>query len=204
MQFLDRKKDSNLLIYAIHSLCQWCKSMIFWCRSGSGSADPCLWLMDPDSDPVPSIFIIDLQDASRNKFLGSFFWILLFDGTFKSFIKGKKSKRSHKAVYSRFILLFLLNDIRNCIRYLWMTDPDQGGPKTRGSGGSGCATLFFLLADLRKISFFFEMEFLNSIFSRGYWAYSQVLSGFLPFCKILIMNRLDFWSRDSFFCEYYS
>jgi hypothetical protein len=98
----------------------------------------------------------------------------------------------------------LLNDIRNCIRYLWMTDPDQGGPKTRGSGGSGCATLFFLLADLRKISFFFEMEFLNSIFSRGYWAYSQVLSGFLPFCKILIMNRLDFWSRDSFFCEYYS
>ncbi len=144
-------KDSNLLIYAIHSLSQWCKSMIFWCRFGSesgssvyegrkpetgnnftkdssvllnaihshfywwiskkpqsilrcnswtfigqktrifwsmlftvflsdanpwylvsirirgtGSADPCLWLMDPDSDPVPSIFIFDLQDANRN------------------------------------------------------------------------------------------------------------------------------------------
>jgi hypothetical protein len=156
MQFLDIywTKDSNLLIYAIHSLSQWCKSMIFWCRFGSesgssvyegrkpetgttisqktrvfcsmlftvlstggfqknhslfwdailghllnkrlesfdlcysqslsvmqihdilvsiririrgtGSADPCLWLMDPDSDPVPSIFIIDLQDANRN------------------------------------------------------------------------------------------------------------------------------------------
>ncbi len=31
--------------------------------SGSGSADPCLWLMD--SDPDPSIFIIDLQDTNK-------------------------------------------------------------------------------------------------------------------------------------------
>ncbi len=43
---------------------QCCGSVTFWCGSG-GSADPCLWLMDPDSDPDPdpSIFIIDLQDA---------------------------------------------------------------------------------------------------------------------------------------------
>ncbi len=34
-------------------------SMTFWC--GSGSADPCLWLMDPD----PAIFFIDLQDANK-------------------------------------------------------------------------------------------------------------------------------------------
>jgi hypothetical protein len=31
--------------------------------------DPCLWLMDPDSDPDsdpdPTIFIIDLQDANK-------------------------------------------------------------------------------------------------------------------------------------------
>jgi hypothetical protein len=37
-----------------------------------GSADPCLCLMDPDSDldpdadPDPSIFIIDLQDANKD------------------------------------------------------------------------------------------------------------------------------------------
>ena len=39
MQFLDIywTKDSNLLIYAIHSLSQWCKSMIFWCPFGSES-----------------------------------------------------------------------------------------------------------------------------------------------------------------------
>ncbi len=33
--------------------------LIFLC--GSGSADPCLWLMDPD----PAIFVIDLQDANK-------------------------------------------------------------------------------------------------------------------------------------------
>ncbi len=34
-------------------------SMTFWC--GSGSADPCLRLMDPE----PAIFVIDLQDANK-------------------------------------------------------------------------------------------------------------------------------------------
>jgi hypothetical protein len=41
--------------------------MIFWC--GSGSADPCLCLIDAS---------------------------LLFEATFTSFSKDKKSKRSHK------------------------------------------------------------------------------------------------------------
>jgi hypothetical protein len=53
--------------------------------SGSGSADPCIWLMDPDPDPA--IFLIDLQDA--NKILiclfKRFFWLLLFEGAFPSF-----------------------------------------------------------------------------------------------------------------------
>ncbi len=40
--------------------------MTFWggSGSGSGSADPCLRLMNPD----PAIFVIDLQDASKKKF----------------------------------------------------------------------------------------------------------------------------------------
>ncbi len=42
---------------------QCCGSMTIWC--GSGSADPCLWLMDPDADPDPSILIIVLQDANK-------------------------------------------------------------------------------------------------------------------------------------------
>ncbi len=43
---------------------QCCGSMTFWCGSGSGSADQCLWLMDPDPDPA--IFVIHLQDANKN------------------------------------------------------------------------------------------------------------------------------------------
>jgi hypothetical protein len=48
-----------------------------------------------------------------------FFCILLFEGTFTSFFKGKKSKRSHKtegSKQSRYFLLFLLNKIRLRIR----------------------------------------------------------------------------------------
>jgi hypothetical protein len=39
--------------------------MAFWCGLGSGSADPCLRLMDPDPDSDPAIFVIDLQDANK-------------------------------------------------------------------------------------------------------------------------------------------
>jgi hypothetical protein len=54
--------------------------------------------MDPDPDPNPSIFIIDLQDANKNKFFKKVFLHILFEGTFTSFLKDKKSKRSHKTV----------------------------------------------------------------------------------------------------------
>jgi hypothetical protein len=62
---------------------------------------------DPDSDPDadPSIFIIDLHDANKKLILKKkFSCILLFEGTFTSFFKDKKSKRSHKTVE---IMVFL-------------------------------------------------------------------------------------------------
>jgi hypothetical protein len=59
---------------------------------------------DPDSDPDSAIFVIDLQDA--NKKLIKLFCLLLFEGTFASFFKNKKSKRSHKTVG---IKVFLTN-----------------------------------------------------------------------------------------------
>jgi hypothetical protein len=52
--------------------------------------------MDPDEDP--SIFITDLQDAKKTNLKKKFFCILLFEGTFTLFFKGKKSKRSHKTL----------------------------------------------------------------------------------------------------------
>ncbi len=106
--------------------------MTFWCGSGSGSADPCLWLMDPDPDSDPAIFVIDLQDASKKLiFLHNFFCLLLFEGTFTLFFKDKKSKI---VGFKIFLIIFAW----------WKKDPDPGGQKTRGSGsgfGSGSGTL---------------------------------------------------------------
>jgi hypothetical protein len=58
--------------------------------AGSGSADPCLWLIDPDPDPNPAIFVIDLQDDNKKLLFPSFFFLLLFEGTFTKFFKDKK------------------------------------------------------------------------------------------------------------------
>jgi hypothetical protein len=83
--------------------------MTFW--YGTGSADPCLCLMDPnpdaDSDPDPTISVTDLQDASKKLILKKFFCLLLFEGTFTSFFKDKKSKRSYKTVgIKAFLTIF--------------------------------------------------------------------------------------------------
>ncbi len=49
------------------------------------------------SDPDPAIFIIDLQDADKKQiFFSKFFCLLLFEGTFTSFFKNKKSKEVTK------------------------------------------------------------------------------------------------------------
>ena len=80
---------------------------------------------DPDADPDPSIFIIDLQDANKNEFKKKFFCIVLFEGTFTSFFKDKKSKRSHKTVGIKVFLTI----------FAWLLkDSDPGSPKTCGSG----------------------------------------------------------------------
>ncbi len=46
---------------------QCCGAITFWC--GSGSADPCLWVMDPD----PAICIMDLQDANKKLIFSQIF-----------------------------------------------------------------------------------------------------------------------------------
>ncbi len=89
--------------------------------------------LDPDSDPDPAIFVIDLQDANKkiiNKI--KFFCLLLFEGTFTSVFKDKKSKRSHKTLgIIRFFLLFLLADrririwIREAQKHVDLVDPDS-------------------------------------------------------------------------------
>jgi hypothetical protein len=58
-------------------------------------------------DPDPAIFVIDLQYANQKLiFFKQFFCTLLFEGTFTSFFKDKKSKISHKTVGIKVFLTF--------------------------------------------------------------------------------------------------
>ncbi len=75
--------------------------ILMWIRIWIRGSMP-LWLMDPD----PAIFFIDLQDANKKLIKKKFFCSFLFEGTFSSFFKDKKSKRRHKAVGIKVLLLF--------------------------------------------------------------------------------------------------
>ncbi len=50
---------------------------------------------DPDADPNPSIFIIDLQDANKKLILKKFLYVLLFEGA-HHFSKVKSQKEVTK------------------------------------------------------------------------------------------------------------
>jgi hypothetical protein len=59
---------------------------------------------NPDAAPDPAIFVIDLQDANKKQIFEKCFCLFLFEGTFTSFFKEKKSKGSHKAVGIKIFL----------------------------------------------------------------------------------------------------
>ncbi len=96
------------------SVTKCCGSVIFW--YGSESADP----SDSDMDlaPDPDIFVTFLQDGNKKFFFFQIFFLLLFEATFASFFKDKKSEISHKTVGFKVFLLLLLDDrrIRSRIR----------------------------------------------------------------------------------------
>jgi hypothetical protein len=53
--------------------------------------------MDPDADPDPAVFLIDLQDANKKLIcLFKSFCLLLFEGIFTSFSKIKSQKEVTK------------------------------------------------------------------------------------------------------------
>jgi hypothetical protein len=104
-------KDSNTKFQIRKNQC--CGSMTFWCGSGSGSADPCIWLMDPDPDPDPAIFIIDLQDANKKlilkKSFSAYYFLKVHTGIYHfSKIKcQKKSKKSRNEGFSYYFCLMI-------------------------------------------------------------------------------------------------
>jgi hypothetical protein len=70
---------------------------------------------DPDADPYPAIYVSDLQDVN--------IFFLVFLRFFAYYFLNVHLHHSHQDPY------------------LWLMDPDPGGPKTYGFYGSGSATL---------------------------------------------------------------
>ncbi len=121
---------------------QCCGSMAFWCgsRTGSGTADPCHWLMDPDS----AIFVTDLQDANKKLFLKKVFCIYFLKIHLHHFSKIKSQNNSQSSRYQGFSYSFCLvieGSGSGSIPLTMVPDADPEGPKTYGSDGSVSATL---------------------------------------------------------------
>ncbi len=87
--------------------------------------------MDPDSDPDPAIFVIDLQDANKNKLIYNFSVYYFFKVHVHNF-KDKKSKRNHKTV-----------GIKVFLRYYFCLMKEGSGSGSlkvlsNDTGGGGC------------------------------------------------------------------
>ncbi len=102
--------------------------------------------MDPDPDPpiqtsdkwirirILLFSSVTFKTSTKNYFFPSIFCFLLFEGTFTSFFKDKKSQRSHKTVGINFFLTIFAWWKKDPDPYIWIMDPDADprGPKTYG------------------------------------------------------------------------
>ncbi len=88
-------------------------SMTFWGGSGSGSSDPCFWLMDPDSDPDPdpAIFVIDLQHASKkiifNTIFSAYYFLKVHLHNFSKIKSQKESQNRRNQVFSFYFCMMI-------------------------------------------------------------------------------------------------
>jgi hypothetical protein len=110
--------------------------MTFWC--GSGSADPCLWLMDPD----PAIFVIDVQDASKKLIFNTNFSAYYFLKVhLHHFSKIKSQKESQNSSIQGFSYYFCM---------IIEGSGSESRPLTSGSG-SGSATLIMGVNEIKSM-----------------------------------------------------
>ncbi len=98
---------------------------------------------DPDSNPDPAIFIVDLQDAKKTSLKKVFLLItyLLFEGTvhlhhFSDKKVQKKPQNSMNQGFSYNFCLAIEGSGSGSIPCLTNGSPDPGGPKKCGSGGT--------------------------------------------------------------------
>jgi hypothetical protein len=80
-------------------------SMTFW--GGSGSADPSLWLMDPD----PAIFVIDLQDDSKklifNTIFSAYYFLKVHLHHFSEIKSQKESQNGRNQGFSYYFCMMI-------------------------------------------------------------------------------------------------
>ncbi len=89
-------------------LCQCCGSMTLW--GGSGSSDPCLWLMDPDPGSGSCYFRYwPSRCQQKTNFLTQFFLLITFWSYIYTIFQRWKVKKSHKIVGIKvFLTIFAL------------------------------------------------------------------------------------------------
>ena len=126
-----------MAVFELFAFQQCCGSMTFWCGCGSGSADLCFWLMDPDADPDPDIFTSCQQKLSFNQVFLHIPFLKIILHSFSKIWRKKKSQNKKIKVFINIFDFWYKN--LDPDPYIWLMDPDPdlGGPKTRGSGGSG-------------------------------------------------------------------
>ncbi len=97
--FVNVAMHGHRVFYGFH-LCCGC-GCAFWCGFGSGYANPCLRIMDPD--PEPANFVIDLQDPNKN-----FLLITLWRYIYIIFQRQKVIKKSQNSRNQGFSYYFCL------------------------------------------------------------------------------------------------
>jgi hypothetical protein len=64
-------------------------------------------LMEPDSDPDPAIFVIDLKEANKKRIKKKIFCLLLFEGRLHHFSKVKSPKEVTNQGFSYYFCLMI-------------------------------------------------------------------------------------------------
>jgi hypothetical protein len=103
-----------------------------WIRYGSGSVDPYPLTYGSESCSFPQL----LQDINNKKNFPKLSFLLLFEGTFTSVFKYKKSQKVIKLEKSRLFYFVCLMEGSGSVQI--STYPE--GPKTDGSFESGSTT----------------------------------------------------------------
>ncbi len=124
-----------MAFYILQRSCRQCSgSMKFWGGSGSLSADPCLWLVDPDPGSWIRILLflsLTFQDASKklifNTIFSAYYFLKVHLHNFSKIKSQKEPQNSRNQGFSyKFCMMIEGSGSRagSGSGYLWLLDPD--------------------------------------------------------------------------------